>query len=401
MPYSAVQKDFYLFPVNGVYYVQFRDPTSRRLLSKKSTGLRNGTMADKWAKKEYDRLCAEIGKVTDITFGEYASHFFIDGCPHEKERKSNGKTFGNGTRRNYRCFLEHHILPDIICNKRLCDITRPDSINLRDRLIDQLGYTRKAEQTLLIYRLILHQALNRGLINSDPTAKVYIKGKTKKRSATNVEGIKSILLKKYWPNKTLWLAAMTAAIVGLRASEICGLMWKHVDKEKEKIYIVQAYVKTEGLKSTKSGNSRKAPYPGVLQELLEPHRKNPNDFVFSLHDGKPLDYSALRSAMKRTMERVVKDAIKKKKTEAGDLLEVTKEENKNGIEGITSITLHGLRHSINTALLDEGVNPETLRASFGWQDVETQEIYTHRDLYDLTPQREAVDRLFEGFKGEE
>jgi site-specific recombinase XerD len=65
---------------------------------------------------------------------------------------------------------------------------------------------------------------------------------------------------------------------------------------------------------------------------------------------------------------------------------------------IPHITLHGLRHSIQTALLGNGVNPELLRATFGWTDEEVQEIYTHRELYDLPPQREITDKLFEKMK---
>jgi integrase len=57
-------------------------------------------------------------------------------------------------------------------------------------------------------------------------------------------------------------------------------------------------------------------------------------------------------------------------------------------------TLHGLRHSIQTALRGGGVNPELLRATFGWTTEDVQEGYTHRELYDLTPQREATDTLF-------
>jgi hypothetical protein len=42
---SAVQDDFYIFPVGAVYYVKFRDPVTRQLLSKKSTGKKKKTAA--------------------------------------------------------------------------------------------------------------------------------------------------------------------------------------------------------------------------------------------------------------------------------------------------------------------------------------------------------------------
>lgn len=369
----SVQKDFYLFKVGDVYYAQFRDPVTRKLLSKITTGLRYRKMADQWAKEEYERRCKNAGKA-DTTFGEYAQRFYIEGCPHEAERKANGETFGLKTRMDYRHKLEEHLLTDPISDKRLCDITRPDSLDLRDRIIGKLGYTRKAQLTLFAYKNIINTALARGLIDNDPAVKVVIKLKKKgRRAATSVDNVKNIMLKKHWPNKTLWLAAMTAGIAGLRAGEICGLLWQDIDLNQELFLICRSYNIYEGDKSTKSGKPRFVPYPKVLQAILEPHRSTPESYVFSIKgDGEPLAYSALRSAMNRAVAR----------------------------SGVSKITLHGLRHSINTALLDAGVNPELLRASFGWIDEDTQEIYTHRELYNLAPQRETTDKLFEGFIGE-
>jgi len=390
MQNHAVQKDFYLFLVGNVYYAQFRDPATRKLLPKKSSGLRRETLADKWAKNEYDRLCGEAGK-SGLTLAEYAGRFYIDGCPHETERKTNGRTFGVKTKLDNRHRLEAYIMPDPICKMRLCDITRPDVLDFRDRLIEKLGYTRKAQLTLVAYKNIMHSALNRGLIDNDPTiVKINIAiGKKKQRAATSIDNVKNILLKKYWPNKTIWLAALTAGITGLRAGEISGLTWGDVDKTNEKILISRSINLYEGEKSTKSRKPRETVYPKVLQVILEPHRGGPGSYIFSIKDGKPLAYSALRSAMTRAMNKVIMDNAAKNGIINEDELKTTK------------ITLHGLRHSINTALLEAGVNPELFLASFGWVDKETQEIYTHRDLYNLAPQREATDKLFEGFIGGE
>ena len=396
MPYT-VQKDFYLYPRAGVYYVEFRDPVTRELLPKKSTGLRSRTLADRWAKEEYNRRCSNVGK-SDLTLGDYAKLFYVDGCPHEAARKADGRTFGVKTRTDNRYRLEEYILPDPICGKQLCEITRPDTVNFRDRIIKKLGYTRKAQLTFIAYRNIINTALAKGMMKEDPIIKVSIKLRDKgRRPAASVENVKSILLRKYWPNKTIWLAAMTAGIAGLRAGEISGLRWKDINLKNEEINIVHSYNFQEGEKSTKSGKPRVTPYPKVLQALIEPHRGAPGDYAFSINDGKPLAYSAIRSAMTRAMNRVVKDAVEEKKKAAGDNSKITEEEL---AKEITKITLHGLRHSINTALLESGVNPELLRASFGWIDEETQEIYTHRNLYNLAPQREATDKLFDGFIGE-
>jgi integrase len=211
--------------------------------------------------------------------------------------------------------------------------------------------------------------------------------------------VKNLLLKKNWPNKTIWLAAMTVGMTGVRAGEVCSLMWQDIIIEKKIIFISRSYNIYEGVKSTKSGKPRIFPYPKALQVILEPHRGDPMSYAFSIKEGKPLAYYALRSAMKRAKNRVAKETVNEKKKTAGEK-GITEEDKKKIENCIAKITLHGLRHSINTALLEAGVNPELLRASFGWVDKETQEIYTHRDLYNLAPQSEAIDVLFEGFTGE-
>jgi integrase len=120
------------------------------------------------------------------------------------------------------------------------------------------------------------------------------------------------------------------------------------------------------------GKKRITIYPASLKSMLEPFRGNSDDYVFAISERGPLSYKTIRKAME--------DAIDKAK--------------------IPHITLHGLRHSIQTALRGHGVNPELLRATFGWTAEDVQENYTHRELYDLTPQREATDILFGGINAE-
>jgi len=373
MPYSAVQKDFYIFPRDGVYYVQFRDPITRKLLPKKSSGLRNRTMAERWAQKEFDRRCDEVGKA-DLALREYADRFYVEGCPHEAERKANGRTFGVKTRLDYRQMLAAHILPDPICDKRLCDIKRPDTLGFRDRLIQKFGYTRKSQLILQAYKNIVQAAFERGLTDTDSTARVVIRLQSKgKRPAAKMDSVKNILSRENWDSEILRLAALTAGIVGLRAGELSALKWGDIDSARKEISVSRSYNIYEGEKGTKGNRPRTTVYPKALEAILEPLRGNADDRVFSVRNGEVLSYYTLRRAMRNAAKKA----------------------------GADKITLHSLRHSINTALLEAGVNPELLRASFGWMDADTQEIYTHRELYNLAPQREITDRLFDGFIGEE
>lgn len=363
---KTVQADYYLFTINGVYYVKFRDPITRELLSKKSTGLKNKTLATQWAQKEWEQRVIDCTK-SDILFRDYAAPFFTEECPHLAELKAVRKTMAVKTRRNYRAYLEKYIATDPIADKELGFIERKDAIAFRDRLNLKFGYTRTAQLVLQVFKVIIHTALNAGVIDSDPVHKVTTSVANEKiRTAITLEGIKNLFEPQHWGDTRLRLAVMTAGIVGLRAGEVRGLKWKDIDPMRDIIRISRSINDLEGEKDPKWGKHRITPYPYILKKQLEPLRADGENWVFAVSSKGPLSYKVLSKAMK--------EAVKK--------------------AGIETITLHGLRHSIQTALRGSGVNPELLRATFGWSNESTQEGYTHRELYNLAPQKEITDELF-------
>jgi integrase len=157
---SAVQDDFYIFPVGAVYYVKFRDPITRQLLSKKSTGQRNKTAARQWAQEEWDRRTERAGKSD----------------------------------------------------------------------------------------MILYDALERGIIESDPVQRLGIAHTREKRTATGVDNLKTLFDPKNWPNPRIRLAVMTAGLVGLRAGEVRGIKWRDIDKEHDVIRVDREVIEIEGKK---------------------------------------------------------------------------------------------------------------------------------------------------------
>jgi integrase len=363
---SAVQDDFYLFPVGAVYYVKFRDPITRQLLSKKSTGQRNKTAARQWAEKEWDRRTARAGK-SDMLLYDYAKLFYAgDSCPHEADKRAKGEHFAVRTRRLYRSHLEKHILTDPICQREIAFIRRPDAIAFRDRIIQKCGLTRKSQLILQAFKNIMHTALEKGIIETDPVQRLVIAHTKEKRAATGVDNLKTLFDPENWAKPRIRLAVMTAGLVGLRAGEVRGLKWRDIDKEHDVIRVDREIIDIEGEKLPKWEKTRVTIYPSLLKSLLEPLRGKPDDYVFRISEEKPLSYSWLRKSMNRATEKAK----------------------------IPHITLHGLRHSIQTALRGGGVNPELLRATFGWTAEDVQEGYTHRELYNLTPQRELTDALF-------
>jgi integrase len=361
-----VQDDFYVFPVGGIYYVKFRDPVTRALRSKKSTGLKSKTLAGQWARKEWNRLSSIAGK-SEMSLNEYAELFYTDGCPHEALLKGRNQSFGYRTKKNYRLDLENHILPDLICQKGLALIRRADSIDFRDRLVELYGYTRKASRIFQCYKNIIHTALERGLIDTDPVVRLSVPYTKQKRTAVSVNDLNKLMNPENWHNPRLRLAIITESTIGMRTAEIRGIKWRDLDPKNNAINIVRSYLDVVKEKMPKWDKTRHTIYPKNLQKLLEPLRGDPDDRVFSVSPGGGAPaYHTLRDALNKAVEKAK----------------------------IPKVTMHGLRHSIQTALLGRGVNPELLRATFGWEGEEVQEDYTHRELYDLTSQMEATDNLF-------
>ena len=363
----SVQDDYYIFPVGSVYYVQFRDPVTRKIMPKKSTGCRNKTLARHWAQEEWERRSATAGLSNDL-FGEYAAPFFTGGIndPFEIRKHSNDERMAIKTRIDYRADLVNHILKDPVCQKKLALIKRADSVALRDRLIASFGFSRKAKRIWQAYKNIIHTALESGIIENDSVRRVNISYTKQKRAATSIDNVIALLDPENWENPRLRLAVMTGGIVGLRAGEIRGIKWKDIDAENNIIRVDREYIDLEGEKLPKREKTRVTIYPEVLKAVLEPLRGGPEERVFTISKRGALSYHKLRDAMNEATAKA----------------------------GIPRITFHGLRHSIQTALRGGGVNPELLRATFGWTDEEVQEGYTHRLLYDLSPQREATDKLF-------
>jgi integrase len=364
----SVQDDFYVFPVGDVYYVKFRNPSTRELLSKVSSRLRYRTAANQWAREEWNRRCASAG-LKNTPLGDYAKFFFtaLADDPFEIMVKAAGRHLGYKTRKDYRADLVKYILPDKICEKSIPQITRADSMNFRDRLIARFGLSRKSKRIFQAYKNVIHTALEKGLTQTDSVIRLGIAYNKKKRPATNIENMKKLMNPECWNNARIRLAVITAGMIGLRAGEIRGIKWRDFDIKTETIHIVRNYINVEKEKLPKWEKIRSTVYPKKLQVLLEPLRADLDDRVFMISPKRgPLSYGKLRSSFNEAVAR----------------------------SGIPKITLHGLRHSIQTALRGRGANPELLRAVFGWEDENVQEGYTHRELYDLSSLREQTDLLF-------
>lgn len=366
------QSDFYLFPRprprgKPIFYVQFRDPSTREILTARSSGQTNESAAHRWAVREFAGMVDASGAAprVDLTLRAWADRFYTEDCPHVSRLRLEGKHYSDRVMADHRGMVKNHLLGDAVAGIQLASLKRSDILAYRDRLVVKLGKSRSTQKLMAILKVILREALFRDLVLRDPTAGVGgLKIEVKERKAISPAQVLCLLRREHWEDELHWLGTWIAATTGLRAGEVRALQWG--DLVPPRILVRRALSGDASVPDLpKWGKVRSCPYPKALQALLEARRGKGTAWVLSRGEG-PIGYGY--------WARAVKDASEKA-----------------GLEGVT---LHVLRHSLNTALRGGGTSDEQLRGAFGWTDPSTQEGYTHREAYDYSELGKDIDGLF-------
>jgi integrase len=185
-----------------------------------------------------------------------------------------------------------------------------------------------------------------------------------------------------------WLIAHT----GLRRSEALALRWTDVDFDAQRIKVRRALdtgvpaARRGEMKGTKSGRVRvvdiDAETVRVLKRLRSERGLLALDFtradaiVFGTLDGSPRNPVSVSQMFARRIAKARKAL---------------------GADALPVITLHGLRHTHATVLLEAGENPKVVQERLGHTTfTTTMDIYSH-----VTPtmQRSAVDRFAAAVSG--
>jgi len=373
-----MKKPFYLYKRSRskYYSCQFRNPRTGELGAEVSTGETNKTKAEAWAREQIEELHGSI-----TSFGDYATKFYGPDCPRCSRKSLEGHPYSPGTIKGHKYNLDRLILSDkILCSKPIGKITRGDIIELRARWIKKIGHIVSLQKPLDALKAIFAEAEYMEFIEYNPASKVRdIVYEKKVKNILNADQILEILKpENYQPKEGFRFNVATAlyAFTGMRASEIRALKWRDIDMEKRRIHVVRAFkAKAHILGPPKNGYTRVT----VIPNILIPYLSNPGEqemWVTGLNEKRPMGYKKWRD--------VFHDICKRNETPTN---------------------LHTLRHALNTMLLEKGVNPELIKAAFGWTSkgdsksekkfgTNIQENYTHRERYDLTPLAKAIDEIF-------
>ena len=157
---------------------------------------------------------------------------------------------------------------------------------------------------------------------------------------------------------------------GLRIQEALNLQVKDIDSKRKVLFIRDA----------KGGKDRYVPLSDVSLEILRKHwRAHQHPILifpnFLKHDNKPahLDKPMYRGGINRPFTAALKESGVNK-----------------------AATVHTLRHSYATHLLEAGVNLRVIQLYLGHTSISSTAIYTHLTSAMETQTRDAIDNMLAG-----
>lgn len=159
------------------------------------------------------------------------------------------------------------------------------------------------------------------------------------------------------PNIKHKIALSAIYSLGLRRSELLNLKLEDINFKRDSVMILNA----------KGKKDRDLPLPGKLKELLNIYYKQFKPRIWLIEGQKPgVSYSpsSLENIFHKYLERVVKNH---------------------------NFTLHSLRHSYATHLLDMGVDLRIIQELLGHKSSRTTEIYTHVSMKNLRNVKNPMD----------
>jgi integrase len=299
-------------------------------------------------------------------------------CPRIAERLADGKRISRQHAARQRHLIEGYVLKDPIADLPLGKISRGDVKDFKARMVAKHGTCRRVNSILTVLKTVFRDGVDRKILERDSSAGVG-KGVYEKREAGVFIAAELAALfpedgPGHWQDLQDHTAFLIAAICGLRRGELLALRWKDIDFEEKTLRVERAWRSATELGDPKWGQIRDVPLPVRTLEKLKELRASslhvlPEGFVLHDVDGSPRRETwftqRLHAAMFKAKIKRISRGLKPR----------------------------SFRHSLNTLLLQWGVDPEKVRAAVGWSNSGTQRGYTHHGLEHLRGQAELIDRI--------
>jgi len=328
-------------------------------------------------KKEAGRA-AEAAKL--ISLRDYLEPFYRwERCPHIGRLLTEKKQISEQHAKHQRALIDKHIFKDRIANQYVQELSRGDILDFRQRLLSKLS-DHQANRIIGVLKTCIKEGIYREELQRDPTLGIgNIRCTSKERGIFAVEELQALFPKKGigpWEDLQSFTCFFVAATTGMRRGEILALRWKDVGFEENIYHVLQAWKddKTTGLPKWEKVRENLT-LPTIMTEKLKELRSVslhilPDALVFHNEDGSRKSFKWWQEQFRAAMKKAKIDAKARR------------------------LVPHCFRHSLNTILRDKGVPAEKIRATMGWSDEKTQDIYTHFGSEHLRGQADIVDGIF-------
>lgn len=268
-------------------------------------------------------------------------------------------------------------------------------INQKTHKPEPLSVRSTRSQRSILYA-VFNQGIIDGFIHTNPALAVQVSSKKNKDfeeellflTEEEISGLLTFLAEDIRFKRLLPIAFM-GIYMGLRRSEILGLKWNAIDFEQQKLSIqhtvvrAKTVVKKDSLK-TKNSSRTLTLFPAAVQCLQkvkaeqETNKKfygdeyqNACGYIFTWEDGRTYDPNYISASFKKATAAF----------------------------GRPEITLHKLRHTCASLLINKGWDAKKLQYWLGHSDISTTlNIYAHFNKTRMNDAPDDLDELSQGIR---
>jgi len=341
---------------NGLYSVSYtkRHPITRQPIDLKRKNIKS--MAE--AKRVHAELIVlvndKIKRKISPTWKQHLDDYF---------NHLQSEDITNTTKYNREKILRFHT--ESAWEDRYVDTISNEDIHrlLNERLKNNTESYRKF--FIKCVRWVFEYAIEKKIIDRNPTPLLKFKIKSKIKAGLNEEQIITLLRKAQEQNWPWYPHYSIALFTGMRNGELYALKWDKVNLDKRQILVDCSWSSKDGFKSTKSGNDRVVEIPNTLIPLLRELKLKSADTDFVLPRLNRWDRGEQAYDLRMFLKAI----------------------------GLHEVRFHDLRASWATLLLNKGVAPSVVMAQGGWANIATMMEYMRKAGINIKNSTNVLDDL--------
>ena len=303
-------------------------------------------------------------KNSKLTIGEYFVFWIAE----------KGKTAKQNTLRVYESMYNKHIEPSMK-TRRIQAIERREIVELQNRLIDKGVSVYSVNYTMMVLKAMLSDAVKDDIIKVNPAANIRtIKEDREKASDTKHRALTEQEQKAFMSEAASEYYYELYALLlctGMRIGEATALTWADIDYVNKEIHITKTVSFDKAGKQiittpkSKSG-TRNIPLTDTARDILKKQKTK-----MALLSGSNI------IPMNNRIFNAENGSLVKNNTVNGTIEHVLNRLNKKGIK-IEPITAHCFRDTFATRFIEQGGQPQTLKAILGHSTLSmTMDLYAH------------------------